>query len=780
WHRFCSSVQLVSQRRTIWAKQRPKWCPDVICTDWYLFCIAFFNIDKSIYTTFPTSFVVLPDPSLFTTVLLHQQFTTDEEVAQLCSANVTEATQHPFPVALLAGVRLTGCLVFVLHSTTVQPRTECDRTGLVPGFLHFYVQFVGFDHNGQSSGCPLYFLRSNLTFLFLLSTSVILQEYIENRAVAIFSMVFLGVGLYVFMNILTAIVYSEFRGYLASSVQSRLTRRRVATRAAFEVLRFADKQSDVVTSDQVIKLIDSVRISRWKKEALRAESLLRPVRPGFARMFQAWVTSSSFARLSVAISLLNIVHLVIDMSERITTASSVSVQMRVINWCFVAFYLFEELSLLWAVGRKTFFSHLSNLFSLGTVVLLIVCYRYLHNLSRNNVHLCKVSCVCRRPVFHSAFVEYATSFSHVFQRFLLSKPVIYDYFFPDYTDCFCGIICAITKTSCSRCGFQIVKLIELGFLVAELNGRAIAFVDFSLWDLVRLTNILLLTRAIRVVHLFTWTELVAGVLKSLPRNLAPVLGILVSAYYTYALLGMNLFRGVIVFNPNVTQSEGFECGSYQQLNYWPINFDDFAASIFLLWCLMVVNNWYVIVVAYQRALSRWVHVYMISWWVITVVGLLSLVTAFVIETFVHRRDLYTKALEFANRPREVHIRNGVCSLSPVTESRTPTCITPHSSFHCVNKSGAVNSENFSATRLPVGFIERQISMLRIEPLAGSNQRLLSGLHASSLDGLFRSELREPCEAELLSQVYEHYRFRQLRERTQSHRYTEPLVLPDLT
>ncbi|KAA3674384.1 uncharacterized protein DEA37_0004009 [Paragonimus westermani] len=105
---------------------------------------------------------------------------------------------------------------------------------------------------------------------------ILVQEYTENRAVAIFSMVFLGVGLFVFMNILTAIVYSEFRGYLASSVQSRLTRRRVATRAAFEVLRFADGQvllfteSDVVTSDRVIKLIENVRISQWKKEALRA------------------------------------------------------------------------------------------------------------------------------------------------------------------------------------------------------------------------------------------------------------------------------------------------------------------------------------------------------------------------------------------------------------------------------------------------------------------------------------------------------------------------------
>ncbi|VDP89744.1 unnamed protein product [Echinostoma caproni] len=153
--------------------------------------------------------------------------------------------------------------------------------------------------------------------------------------------------------------------------------------------------------------------------------------------------------------------------------------------------------------------------------------------------------------------------------------------------------------------------------------------NFTLWDVVRLTNALLLTRAARIVQLFTWTRLVAGVLRDLPRNLAPVLGIMATAYYVYALLGMNLFHGVIRFNPNTTTQ--YECGTYQQLEYWAVNFDDFAASLVLLWDLMVVNNWFVIVNAYQQALNLWVHVYMISWWILAPVGLLSLVTAFVIE-----------------------------------------------------------------------------------------------------------------------------------------------------
>ncbi|KAF6767695.1 hypothetical protein AHF37_07795 [Paragonimus kellicotti] len=63
-------------------------------------------------------------------------------------------------------------------------------------------------------------LKFHIFTLFLFLASVLVHQYAANRGAAIFSMVFLGVGLFVFMNILTAIVYSEFRGYLAISHQS--------------------------------------------------------------------------------------------------------------------------------------------------------------------------------------------------------------------------------------------------------------------------------------------------------------------------------------------------------------------------------------------------------------------------------------------------------------------------------------------------------------------------------------------------------------------------------
>lgn len=44
--------------------------------------------------------------------------------------------------------------------------------------------------------------------------SVILPNYSENRAAAFFDIGFLAVGTYIFMNIFTAIMYNQFRGYL--------------------------------------------------------------------------------------------------------------------------------------------------------------------------------------------------------------------------------------------------------------------------------------------------------------------------------------------------------------------------------------------------------------------------------------------------------------------------------------------------------------------------------------------------------------------------------------
>ena len=62
------------------------------------------------------------------------------------------------------------------------------------------------------------------------------------------------------------------------------------------------------------------------------------------------------------------------------------------------------------------------------------------------------------------------------------------------------------------------------------------------------------------------------------RSLRPIFGILASLYYVYGLFGMQLFSNKIRIDSfdhlNRTYPEQY-CGTYEQLHYWPINFNDF-------------------------------------------------------------------------------------------------------------------------------------------------------------------------------------------------------------
>nr|CAH8876272.1 unnamed protein product [Trichobilharzia regenti] len=544
----------------------------------------------------------------------------------------------------------------------------------------------------SSSFADFYSTMFNL--LVLLTTAnhpdVLIPSYNINRGTAIFSVVFLSVGLYVFLNILTAAVYSEFSGYLLSSVQTRLMRRRVATRAAFEVLKSNYNGREMVCTTDIIHLIDSVHIDAWKKRELRQVYMVRfdqcdldakqfmqlfqtldllgppnyhsfqqlPANR-FAQLFQKWIISRGFEVVSIGVSVLNVIFLCVDISYSLSTGAYPGIAMRTISWCFVIFYSFEQCSLLWAYGCKSFFSKKSNIFGFSIVVILL-----------------------------------------------------------------------------------IAKLLELGLLLASLSGNHFLHFTMTIWDVVRLTNILLLSRAARLMNLFKWSRLVVSVLADLPRNLSPVLGILMSAFYFYALLGMNLFYNVIKYDnsTNISKAEKtYECGTYQEMEYWSVNFNDFAASLVLLWDLMVVNNWHVIVTAYQKAVNRWVHVYMISWWLIVVVGILSLTTAFIIETFLYRRDLYTEILNYQNQPTET--------------LRNETLNSNEQMYSCMNQHSYSNNTGESSRQKSRRLVVASMSFLR--------RRSSTEITPMSLDEIFRRKLQEPSEESILSEINSHPYFREV-------------------
>jgi len=126
------------------------------------------------------------------------------------------------------------------------------------------------------------------------------------------------------------------------------------------------------------------------------------------------------------------------------------------------------------------------------------------------------------------------------------------------------------------------------------------------------------------------------------KHLRPFGGIIVAVYYVFAVLGMMLFDGVT--NPanvgaNKTRLYSQECGSFDQLEYYANNFDDFGAALVVLWDLMVVNNWHVFLKEYAKVVNGWAQLYFVAWYLISVILIINLFVALILEAFISEWEI---------------------------------------------------------------------------------------------------------------------------------------------
>ncbi|XP_018410009.1 PREDICTED: two pore calcium channel protein 2 [Nanorana parkeri] len=449
-------------------------------------------------------------------------------------------------------------------------------------------------------------LPDSLTSLLVLLTTannpdVMLPAYSYNRAYSLFFIFFTVIGSLILMNLLTAIIYNQFRGYLLKSVQASLLRRRLGIRAAFEVLSSHREvtscncdQAACVDCETFINVLEEVKMDTYCKIAIIEQ----------ARCISSGVISAElFQKLFDELD-----------KDPIRQHPPQPV------------YQSRFLQILQIIGSHRYFDYLGNFVALANLISICVVLMVdaeKAGSERDDFSLGAINCFfilyyvleMSLKIFSLGINSYLSYPSNIFDGFLT-------------------IILLVLEIAT----FALYKFPHPGWK-PDMQGL------LSLWEMVRLVNMFIVFRFLRIIPNMKVMALVAGTLLDLVKNLRAFAGILVVVYYVFAIIGIDLFRGVLPNPRNVSSpanenstNETTQCGTFEQLEYWPNNFDDFAAALVTLWDVMVVNNWQVFLDAFSRYTNPWSKLYFVAWWLVSSVIWVNLFVALILENFIHKWD----------------------------------------------------------------------------------------------------------------------------------------------
>uniref|UniRef100_A0A8C6CI47 Two pore segment channel 2 n=1 Tax=Monodon monoceros TaxID=40151 RepID=A0A8C6CI47_MONMO len=256
-------------------------------------------------------------------------------------------------------------------------------------------------------------LPEALTSLLVLLTTannpdVMIPAYSKNRLYAIFFIAFTLIGSLFLMNLLTAIIYNQFRGYLMKSLQTSLLRRRLGIRAAYKVLSSMTAEGGAhpegvgVKPQDFLQVLQKVQLDSDHKQAIteklhsRSGDLLsadefqklfdefdkrvikeHPPRPEYRSQFlqsaQFLFGHHYFDYLGNLMALGNLVticvFLVLD--AHVLPKDRDDFVLGILNCVFILYYLLEMLLKVFALGLRGYLVSCSNVFDgLLTAVLL--------------------------------------------------------------------------------------------------------------------------------------------------------------------------------------------------------------------------------------------------------------------------------------------------------------------------------------------------------------------------------------------------------------------------
>ncbi|CAI9782265.1 unnamed protein product [Fraxinus pennsylvanica] len=187
----------------------------------------------------------------------------------------------------------------------------------------------------------------------------------------------------------------------------------------------------------------------------------------------------------------------------------------------------------------------------------------------------------------------------------------------------------------NRFDFIVTWVIVIGETTTFMSPHGLTFLSNGEW-----IRYLLIARMLRLIRLLMRVEsyraFVTTFLALIP-SLMPYLGIIFSVLCIYCSIGVQVFGGIVnAGNPNL---EGTDLSDDDYLLF---NFNDYPNGMVTLFNLLVMGNWQVWMQSYKDLTgTAWTYAYFVSFYLISVLLLLNLVVAFVLEAFFAEMELET-------------------------------------------------------------------------------------------------------------------------------------------
>ncbi|CAN6443653.1 unnamed protein product [Victoria cruziana] len=193
----------------------------------------------------------------------------------------------------------------------------------------------------------------------------------------------------------------------------------------------------------------------------------------------------------------------------------------------------------------------------------------------------------------------------------------------------------------NRFDFAVTWVIVIGETISFTAPHGLDFLSNGEWiRYLLIARMLRLTRLLMHVH--RYKAFMATFFTLIP-NLMPYLGTVFCVLCIYCSLGVQLFGGLVYLgNPKLETTDLWDD------DYLLFNFNDYPNGMVTLFNLLVMGNWQAWMQSYVELTgTSWAIVFFASFYVITVLMLLNLIVAFVLEAFFAEMEL--ESIEDVNR-----------------------------------------------------------------------------------------------------------------------------------